>query len=117
MPGALPCQLLDHGTGYLAAAAVLDGLRRQLTQGGTFVRRVSLARTAVWLASHETDGMSLGDVPPDGDDTAWIVELTSCAGPVRAIAPPGRIGARRLRWPTDVGGYGDAEPSFDTARS
>jgi hypothetical protein len=28
-PGVLPCQLLDHGTGYLAAAAVLDGLRRQ----------------------------------------------------------------------------------------
>jgi crotonobetainyl-CoA:carnitine CoA-transferase CaiB-like acyl-CoA transferase len=28
-PGVLPCQLLDHGTGYLAAAAALDGLRRQ----------------------------------------------------------------------------------------
>ncbi len=31
-PGALPCQLLDHGTGYLAAAAVSDGLRRQAAQ-------------------------------------------------------------------------------------
>ncbi len=39
-PGALPCQLLDHGTGYLAAAAALDGLRRQRRHGGSIVRRV-----------------------------------------------------------------------------
>ena len=45
-PGALPCQLLDHGTGYLAAAAVLDGLRRQAPGGGTIIRSLSLARTA-----------------------------------------------------------------------
>ena len=50
-PGALPCQLLDHGTGYLAAAAVFDGLRRQGELGGTHVRRLSLARTAWWLTS------------------------------------------------------------------
>jgi hypothetical protein len=48
-PGALPCQLLDHGTGYLAAAAAIDGLRRQAAEGGTRVRRLSLARTARWL--------------------------------------------------------------------
>ena len=39
-PGALPCQLLDHGTGYLAAAAALDGLRRQALEGGTHVAQV-----------------------------------------------------------------------------
>ena len=50
-PGALPCQLLDHGTGYLAAAAALDGVRRQAEQGGTHVRTLSLARTAHWLLS------------------------------------------------------------------
>ena len=54
-PGVLPCQLLDHGTGYLAAAAALDGLRRQAEYGGTHVRRVSLARTAEWLIAAESD--------------------------------------------------------------
>src|SRR5262249_49178141 len=53
-PGALPCQLLDHGTGYLAAAAALDSLRRQRQDGGTHVRRLSLARTAAWLTSRPT---------------------------------------------------------------
>lgn len=32
-PGAMPCQLLDHGGGYLCAAAVLDALRRQAEAG------------------------------------------------------------------------------------
>ncbi len=49
-PGALPCQLLDHGTGYLMAAAALDGLRCQAEQGGTHFRHLSLARTASWLS-------------------------------------------------------------------
>ena len=54
-PGALPCQLLDHGTGYLAAAAALDGVRRQAEQGGTHLRTLSLARTAHWLLSVRAD--------------------------------------------------------------
>jgi crotonobetainyl-CoA:carnitine CoA-transferase CaiB-like acyl-CoA transferase len=34
-PGTLPCQLLDHGTGYLMAAAVLDAVYHQHQRGGT----------------------------------------------------------------------------------
>ena len=48
-PGALPCQLLDHGTGYLCAAAVLRALAAQATRGGTLFRELSLARTGYWL--------------------------------------------------------------------
>ena len=47
-PGALPAQALDHGTGYLLAAAVLrapDGRRRR---GRPHVR-LSLTGTAAWL--------------------------------------------------------------------
>ena len=73
-PGALPCQLLDHGTGYLAAAAVLDGLRRQAATGGTVVRSLSLARTAAWLTSgpiesgSATEGAEGVDVSDPGSD-------------------------------------------------
>lgn len=48
-PGRLPCQLLDHGTGYLAAAAALEGVRRQSTTGGTHGFELALAATAAWL--------------------------------------------------------------------
>lgn len=48
-PGALPAQALDHGTGYLLAAAVLRALTEQHDEGGSRVATLSLARTAAWL--------------------------------------------------------------------
>jgi len=48
-PGALPAQALDHGTGYLLAAAVLRALGDQTEEGGTRFVRLALARTAAWL--------------------------------------------------------------------
>ncbi|MFE9839733.1 CoA transferase [Streptomyces sp. NPDC005551] len=50
-PGALPAQALDHGTGYLLAAAVLRSLTEQSREGGTRLVRLSLARTAQWLTN------------------------------------------------------------------
>ncbi|MFE1298155.1 CoA transferase [Streptomyces sp. NPDC058731] len=48
-PGALPAQALDHGTGYLLAAAVLRALTEQTRDGGSRCVRLALARTAAWL--------------------------------------------------------------------
>lgn len=45
-PTPLPVQALDHATGYLMAAAVLEGLRQRLTNGVGWQARLSLARTA-----------------------------------------------------------------------
>ena len=105
-PGTLPCQLLDHGTGYLAAAAALDGLRRQREIGGTHVRRLSLARTAVWLTGTlraARDATSASEGQPD-----WAVEVRTSAGAVvRAVAPPGALDGRALSWPEPLTGYGD----------
>jgi crotonobetainyl-CoA:carnitine CoA-transferase CaiB-like acyl-CoA transferase len=108
-PGTLPCQLLDHGTGYLAAAAVLDGLRRQRSAGGTHLRQVSLARTAGWLLAQGR--RDLADATPSADDD-WTVELTSSAGPIVAVAPPGRIGSAAFTWPAPAAGYGESAAAF-----
>jgi hypothetical protein len=115
-PGALPCQILDHGTGYLAAAAVMDGLRRQGARGGTHVRRLSLARTAWWLTSHATKrsdsttgseaGIDTGPPPP------WLDELDSAKGRVTAVGPPGSFDGRPLRWPFALTGYGQDRPAW-----
>ncbi|UVC30883.1 CoA transferase [Pantoea sp. SOD02] len=45
-PTPLPVQALDHVTGYLMAAAVLEGLRQRLNNGVGWQARLSLARTA-----------------------------------------------------------------------
>jgi crotonobetainyl-CoA:carnitine CoA-transferase CaiB-like acyl-CoA transferase len=115
-PGALPCQLLDHGTGYLAAAAALDGLRRQGAQGGTHVRRLSLARTAWWLTSrgtrpHEDPASS----PTEPDRAPWLVEWDSVRGPVTVVTPPGTLGDRPLTWPFPLTGYADDPAAWPVA--
>ena len=103
-PGALPCQLLDHGTGYLAAAAAIDGLRRQRTLGGTHVRRLSLARTALWLTSTGDSG----DVPrPTGTFAGpRVSQYGAGAHAVSVVDPPGSLGGRRVRWPGPPTRYG-----------
>ena len=98
-PGALPCQLLDHGTGYLAAAAALDALRRQRAEGGTHIRRLSLARTAGWLTATSASHDASSSAPAAVDDAhSWLVELKGPNGPVKAIAPPGQLADSPLRW-------------------
>ena len=110
-PGALPCQLLDHGTGYLAAAAVLDGLNRQRVHGGTHIRRLSLARTAAWLTESRS-ATSRSAFAENVQTAPWLCELASENGPVTAVAPPGMLDDRPLQWPSKLHGYGNDRPTW-----
>ncbi|MBF6167833.1 CoA transferase [Streptomyces gardneri] len=49
VPGALPAQALDHASGYLLAAGVIDALVARRDDGRGRDVRVALARTASWL--------------------------------------------------------------------
>lgn len=77
-PGALPAQALDHATGYLLAAAVCTLLERRATEGGSWLARMSLRRTAAELltvprrAEHATAGL---------DEAARTAHTTTLAGP------------------------------------
>lgn len=51
VPGALPAQALDHASGYLLAAGIVDALTARAGDGFGRDVRVSLARTASWLLS------------------------------------------------------------------
>ena len=110
-PGALPCQLLDHGTGYLAAAAALDGLRRQAEHGGTHGRWLSLARTAWWLAG-AAEPAPAAPPEPGPQPPPWMATLASDRGRVTAVAPPGALAGRPLRWPDRATGYAADAPEW-----
>jgi crotonobetainyl-CoA:carnitine CoA-transferase CaiB-like acyl-CoA transferase len=100
-PGVLPAQALDHITGYLAAAAILVALRRQLTEGGTWHVQCSLAQTATWLLRQPRIAPSTADAPdPALDPAPYLVELTRGSDTFTAVAPPGAIDARPLAWPS-----------------
>lgn len=103
-PGALPCQLLDHGTGYLAAAAALDGLRRQRRHGGTPIRRVSLARTAWLIATTPSEPDS--EAAPGGEAGEHLVQLRAAGHTITAVSPPGTLAGEALRWFHAGHGYG-----------
>ncbi|MFG2790693.1 CoA transferase [Streptomyces sp. NPDC048419] len=87
-PGALPAQALDHGTGYLLAAAVLRAVTEQSYDGGSRLVRLALARTAEWLVNG-IDATVAGavDVAYDGPG-AWLTERDSALGRLRYALPP-----------------------------
>ena len=51
-PVPLPCQAIDHATGYLMATAALRGLTERYASGVGSSARASLARTARVLVAH-----------------------------------------------------------------
>lgn len=80
VPRPLPVQALDHATGYLMAAAVLEGMRRRAAHGTGVTARLSLARTAHLLTSHpypaDTSGIGLGPSQShDENDTLELMPL------------------------------------------
>ncbi|WP_431948980.1 CoA transferase [Actinacidiphila sp. bgisy167] len=74
-PGVLPAQALDHGTGYLLAAAVLRALTDARRDGGGRLLRLSLTGTASWLLHGIGPGDPGGEAAPGDDD-----------GPARRLA-------------------------------
>lgn len=103
----LPCQALDHATGYLAAFGAMIALQRRATDGGSYLVRVSLAQTAHWLWNlGMIDGLDCPDM--DMVDVDDLLETCSTSeGPVTAIRPAERLGLTPARWdraPTPLGG-------------
>jgi crotonobetainyl-CoA:carnitine CoA-transferase CaiB-like acyl-CoA transferase len=113
-PGVLPCQLLDHGTGYLCAAATLGSLAAQLTGGGTHVRTLSLARTSRWLLAQPPAGPGEAAQPPAvaAADGPWLCTVDSADGPVTSVSPPGELDGRRLTWRRPLSAYGADAPAW-----
>jgi len=75
-PTPLPVQALDHATGYLMAAAVLEGLRQRLTQGVGWQARLSLARTARLLQQHgAAPGNRQNGIHTQHDDALSTIEI------------------------------------------
>lgn len=94
-PGTLPAQVLDHATGYLAAAAVLLSLAGVARGEHPSSVQLSLAQTAAWLLS---TGTTAPEPPRDLSADDHLVTLAGAAQPVQVIAHPGRTAHLTPTW-------------------
>nr|WP_057926093.1 CoA transferase [Burkholderia ambifaria] len=98
-PRHLPCQALDHATGYLAAFGAMIALARRATEGGSWHVRLSLAQTGRWLQSFGVvpDGLHAPDFAPD-DVRDRIDRSASPFGTIDAVRPAERLSATPPRF-------------------
>jgi len=109
-PKPLPCQALDHGTGYLAAFGVVDALLRRATEGGSWRVRVSLARTRHWLERlGRIDGTA---IPEPEEPTDLLHDLATADGPATLVRPPGQLSITSPHWSTGPVPLGTHPPTW-----
>lgn len=89
-PGALPAQALDHSAGYLLAAGVLNLVRRQRQEGGTWLVETSLRAIGDHLIGQGTGSRIDADYTPTTEQRRSDVGLLHYALPAvtSAGAPP-----------------------------
>jgi hypothetical protein len=111
-PVPLPVQALDHGCGYLIAAAVGRALTRRLTESVVSRIRVSLIGVAnlLWSLPRAGDLGEPPSMPKPGDfrladtHTAW--------GPARRVPLPGGVAGIDPEWRIEAGPLGRHQPSW-----
>lgn len=95
-PVPLPCQALDHGTGYLAAFGAVEALRRRATEGGSWAVSTSLVRTRHWL--ERLGRADLLGRPEPVVAPGHLVELPTPTGSVTVARPPGSLSRTPPAW-------------------
>ncbi|WP_324785391.1 CoA transferase [Streptomyces sp. H51] len=112
-PGALPAQALDHGTGYLLAAAVLRALTEQSREGGGRLVRLALARTAQWLTEEIDPGEPGEPVHAACDEPGSRLSLTDSAiGRLRYALPPVSFAGGPADWARPATPWGSDAPRW-----
>ena len=97
-PHPLPCQALDHGTGYLAAFGAMLALKKRAEEGGSWMVRVSLAQTGRWVDGlGRVDGMAVKN-PEAVDVTDLLEQHDSPWGKVSHVKSPEVLSETPPRW-------------------
>ena len=114
VPSPLPAQVLDHGTGWLAALAAVEGLRRRHAVGGAWHAELSLARTARWLAGLGRSPAAAAAVSEPGYPDDLTSTMDSTFGALTYVRPPGSLDGYRPGWLTPPHRPGADPPEFSS---
>lgn len=109
-PRPLPAQALDHGTGFLLAAAVCRALaHRERTGAPSDIRGALVGAANVVCALPDREGIDASPPVWTDDD---LEERDTEFGPARAVPIPGTVAAMRPRLTKPAGPLGRHDPSF-----
>lgn len=98
-PKELPCQALDHGSGYLLATGAMMALKRQREEGGSWLVRVSLAQTGAWIARLGRIDNGFACANPGFDDVQDLLDTTDSGfGPMTAVKHAAHLSATPVGW-------------------
>jgi crotonobetainyl-CoA:carnitine CoA-transferase CaiB-like acyl-CoA transferase len=98
-PKELPCQALDHASGYLLAFGTLMARMRQAEEGGSWLVRVSLAATGRWLWQLGRLENGFACRLPSRDDVVDLMEdSVSPFGRMRAVRHAAQLSATPAGW-------------------
>lgn len=113
-PKPLPAQALDHGTGYLLAAAVSIALARQWGGEPPATLSVSLARTAAHLMSlGEVNGLDLPE-PTAGQVDPYRIPVQSDFGRLSQLRLPAPVAGTRVHLDPAPGPLGSHPPQWSS---
>jgi len=113
-PRHLPAQVVDHGTGYLAAFGALIALARQAREGGSYLVRVSLAQTARWVdALGRVNGRAVPE-PTLADIEDLLAESDTPFGRLRHVVPAAQLSETPAFWSRPPVPLGTHDPAWPT---
>ncbi len=104
-PKLLPGAVTDYTTGFLAALGSLIALQRRALYGSSYLVRVSLAPTAMWIRGLGLAGAErLAETCAlSGEEIAsFSLHSETGFGPMTHLRPPVRLSATPARWTRGV---------------
>ena len=111
-PFPLPCQALDHATGYLAAFGAIIALKRRLEEGGSWMVRVSLAQTGEWFNDlGRVEGLKTKK-PARVEISDLLEKHDSPFGVIEHVRPPENFSETQPYWSTGSVPLGSNEPRW-----
>jgi crotonobetainyl-CoA:carnitine CoA-transferase CaiB-like acyl-CoA transferase len=112
-PKPLPCQALDHGSGYLMAFGAMAGLLRRAEEGGSWHVRVALARTGRWLQGLGRLENGFDAEPASREAIAdYLEEADSGFGRLSVIRHAAQLSKTPARWARPAMPLGSHPPEW-----
>jgi crotonobetainyl-CoA:carnitine CoA-transferase CaiB-like acyl-CoA transferase len=118
-PKLQPGAVTDYTTGFLAAFGSMVALQRRALYGGSYLVRVSLARTAMWLRSLGLAGeerLTTAKALEENEIASYSLHSETGFGGMTHLRPPVEMSATPARWKRGVVPLGSDPPVWPSRR-